>query len=396
MKGENDMKYSADLKQQLVTLQNEARELVKNEDAKAEQIDAKATEIENLKAKIKMQEQIEDEEQQNAENKIGLGGMKPLEDGVDDKATYEDAFYNALAGKLLTAEQGEVLTKFNNALSSSTGEDGGYLIPVDQQTEINELKRAYEPLENLVTVEPVVTLTGSRNLEKDAQYTPFAEFAEGEDVPASDTPQFVNITYAIKDRGGILPVPNNLLADNKANLKAYLNRWLAKKQVATRNKLIVDLLKTKAKTALTSIDDVKNVLNVTLDPAISAMSQIVMNQDSFNTFDKMKDGDDKYLLQPDPTDPTKKLLAGRPVKVVSNKVIATRTDEATSKKYAPVIIGSLKEAVVLFDRQAMSLLATTIGGTAFGKNRTEIRAITREDVKGFDLEAVVFGEIEVQ
>lgn len=388
------MKYSAILKQELTKLQDEAKELVNRDDATAEQINAKAVEIENMKAKIEMQEQIEDAEKNVAGEKIIGGGMKIEGKMLNEKQVYEDAFYNALAGKPLTAEQNEALLNVNNVLSSGTGEDGGYLIPVDQQVEINELKRAFEPLEELITVETVSTLTGSRNLEKDAQYTPFTEFGEGEDVPASDAPQFVNIPYTIKDRGGILPVPNNLLADNKANLQAYLNRWLAKKSVATRNKLIVDLLNTKSKTAITGIDDVKNVLNVTLDPAISAMSIVLMNQDSFNAFDKMKDSNNDYLLQPDPTNPTKKILVGRPVRVVSNKVIPTRI--ADTKKLAPIIIGSLKEAVVLFDRQAMSLLATAIGGTAFGKNRTEIRAITREDVKGFDMDAVVFGEIEVQ
>ncbi|WMI80909.1 phage major capsid protein [Anaerotignum sp. MB30-C6] len=390
------MKLSDALKLDLGKLQNKAEELVKDDAATLEQIEAITKEMENLQAKIKMQEQVENAEMDEVIAEISGGGMSPLDNGANDKIVYEDAFYNALAGRALTAEQNEMLLKVNNALSSGTGEDGGYLIPVDQQVSINELKRAFEPLEGLVTVEPVSTLTGSRNLEKDAQYTPFVEFAEGENVPETDSPQFMNITYQIKDRGGILPVPNNLLADNKANLQAYLNRWLAKKSVATRNKLIVDLLNAKAKTAIAGIDDVKNVLNVTLDPAISAVSEIIMNQDSFNVFDKMKDVDGKYLLQPDPTNPTKKLLAGRPVKVVSNKTIATRTDATTSKKYAPVIIGSLKEAIVLFDRQATSLLATSIGGTAFGKNRTEIRAITREDVKGFDMEAIAYGEIEVQ
>lgn len=390
------MKYSDEMKQELAKLQNEAKALIGNADATAEQVNAKAAEIENLKAKIKMQEAIENSEQEEIEKKQAIGSGVIVTAEADKKAMYEDAFYNALAGKSLTSEQKSVLMDVNNALSSGVKEDGGYLIPVDQQVTINELKREFEPLEGLVTVEPVSTLTGSRNIEKDAQHTPFVEFTEGDQIPETDAPQFVNITYQIKDRGGILPVPNNLLSDNKANLQAYLNRWLAKKSVATRNKLIIDLLNTKAKTVITGIDDVKNVLNVTLDPAISSMAQIIMNQDSFNSFDKMKDTEGKYLLQPDPTNPTKKLLSGRPVSVISNKTLPTRTDSGTSKKYAPVIIGSLKEAVVLFDRQAMSLLATSIGGTAFGKNRTEIRAITREDVKSFDWSAVAFGEVEVQ
>jgi HK97 family phage major capsid protein len=133
------------------------------------------------------------------------------------------------------------------------------------------------------------------------------------------------------------------------------------------------------------------VLNVTLDPSIAAMSIVVMNQDSFNKFDKMKDSQGNYLLEKDPQNPTRKLLAGKPIYVFSNKTLKTRDDAGTKK--APVIIGSLKEAVTLFDRQAMSLLSTNIGGSAFTKNRTDIRAITREDVKMVDTASVVYGEL---
>lgn len=390
------MKLSDELRMKLAALKNAAEELVKNDAATLEQVEAKGVEIATMEAKLKMQLGAEAGEEPSA----GGTPVKPIDgaDPVDTKAVYEDAFYNALAGRPLTEAQGKSLAQVNNALSSGTGEDGGYLIPADQQVAIRELKRQYDSLEELVTVEPVATLTGNRNMEKDAQYTPFAEFSEGDTLADTDTPQFVNIAYTIKDRGGILPIPNNLLADNKANLQAYLNRWLAMKSVATRNKLIIDLLNTKAKTALTDVDSVKNVLNVTLDPAISSMSTVVMNQDAFNAFDKMKDSDGNYLLEKDPQNPTRKLLAGRPIKVVSNKTlptIVTGTGETEVKK-APVIIGSLKEAIVLFDRQQMSLLATNIGGTSFAKNRTEVRAIEREDVKGFDFSAIVFGEIKVQ
>jgi HK97 family phage major capsid protein len=119
------------------------------------------------------------------------------------------------------------------------------------------------------------------------------------------------------------------------------------------------------------------------------MAVVVTNQDGFNKFDKMKDLEGNYLLQPNPLNPTQKLLGGKPVHVFSNKTIKTVATKA------PVIIGSLKEAITLFDREQMSLLSTNIGGTAFTKNRTDIRAITREDVQMVDSAALVYGEIVV-
>ncbi|QLY82237.1 phage major capsid protein [Clostridium intestinale] len=394
------MLKSVELKNQLNQLKAEADLLMNKEGVKAEEINSKAEEIKSVKAKLDYQLQKEADEKADIENQIKNGSAAPLQQELDNKDInneYKKAFYNALRGKSLTEAQDKALVEVNNALSSTTNADGGYLIPVDQQTAIKELKRELSSLEPLVNIEPVTTLTGSRNIEKDAEHTSFVEFEEGDDVPTADSPQFNNVAYSIKDRGGILPVPNNLLSDNTANLEAYLNRWLAKKQVATRNKLIVDLLATKTKVAITGIDDVKTILNVTLDPSISAMAIAVMNQDSFNKFDKMKDSDGKYLLETNPQNPTMKLLSGKPIYVISNKTLKTITvteGEETIKK-APVIIGSLKEAITLFDRQAMSLMATNVGGDAFKKNRTDIRAITREDVKLVDTSAVVYAEIEV-
>ncbi|WP_099192209.1 phage major capsid protein [Tepidibacter mesophilus] len=391
------MKISDEIRIKLKELNNEADALMNKEGVKAEEINNKAEEIRTMKAKLNFQIQKEAAEKADAENSINAGNMNQVEGNeieVDNDAKYSKAFFNSLRGKRISIEDQELLQKFSNALSSSTGEDGGFLIPVDQKTAIKELKREYKSLEELVNVESVTTLTGSRNIEKDSLYTPFTEFTEGVDIPDTDTPQFVNIPYAIKDRGGILPIPNNLLADNNANLSAYLNRWLARKQVATRNKLIVDILNTKAKTAITNFDDLKSVFNETLDPAIAEMSVVVTNQTGFNWLDTQKDSQGNYLLQSDPTDKTKKLLFGEyPILKYSNKTLANDT---TLGIKAPIIMGSLKEAITLFDRDAISLMSTQVGGDAFKKNRTDTRAITREDIKLVDEDAFVYGEITIE
>ena len=389
------MKKSDMMKAQLETLKAEAKTLMDNAGATEEQINAKAGEISALKAKISLQEKLENEERANFDNAMNtrtaqeVTGAAGTEE-VDEKEAYKQAFFAAIAGKKVTAEQEKMLIQ--NSLSSTSGTDGGYLIPVDQQTQIKELKRQYNSLETLVNVETVGTLTGSRVIEKEALYTPFANIvAEGDTITETNSPQFLTINYTIKDYAGILTVPNNLLNDTAA-LQAYLNKWLAKKDIATRNTLIVTLLNTLTKTAIAGIDDVKTVLNVNLDPSITAMSYVVMNQDAFNKFDKMKDSQGNYLLQPLATDPTKKTLAGKEVIVFSNKVLPTRV---SGGNYAPVIIGNINEAITLFDRQAMSLLATNIGAGAFEKNQTKFRAILRLDMAKVDTSAVVFGEIVV-
>ncbi|MGL5055787.1 MAG: hypothetical protein ACRC6A_00185, partial [Fusobacteriaceae bacterium] len=50
---------------------------------------------------------------------------------------------------------------------------------------------------------------------------------------------------------------------------------------------------------------------------------------------------------------------------------------------------------VLFDRETIELKSTDVGGDAFKKNRIDMRAIMRLDVKKFDSLAVVYGEIPI-
>lgn len=279
-------------------------------------------------------------------------------------------------------------------MNEGAGEAGGFIVPTDEQTKINELKRALNPLSALVRVENVNTMSGTRVLEKASDMTPFVSVAELAAIGEIDGPKFTQVKYAIKKFAGILPISEELLADSDQNLLAYVNGWLAKKSVATENAQILAVLKTLTKAPLTNLDGIKELLNVTLDPTISLMSSVLTNQDGFNFLDKQKDTDGRYLLQPNPLDSTQKLLFGKPVTVVSNKVLPTDTSVASAKK-APVIIGSFTDAVVLFDRQATTLTGTSVGGDAWKRDSYDVKAVTRIDVQKFDDKAVVFGELTI-
>lgn len=279
-------------------------------------------------------------------------------------------------------------------MNEGAGEAGGFIVPTDEQTKINELKRALNPLSALVRVENVKTMSGTRVLEKASDMTPFASVAELAAIGEIDGPKFTQVKYAIKKFAGILPISEELLADSDQNLLAYVNGWLAKKSVATENAQILAVLKTLTKSPLTNLDGIKDILNATLDPTISLMSSVLTNQDGFNFLDKQKDTDGRYLLQPNPLDSTQKLLFGKPVTVVSNKVLPTDTSVASTKK-APVIIGSFTDAVALFDRQATTLTGTSVGGDAWKRDSYDVKAVTRIDVQKFDDKAVVFGELTI-
>lgn len=371
------MKRSDLIKEDLRAAKENARKVLASGTSTIDEINAATLNIETLEAKLNLALKEEGEIQANLKGTVL--DNKNISNGIDSQA-YENAFVSFLKGN---ASLDEKMT-IQAALSSTADADGGLLIPKDQETQVIELARDYSSLRDLVYVEPVSTLTGTRVIEVDGEYTPFAEVTEGSKISDIENGDFKAIPYSCKTYGGILPIPNNLLKDNKGNLLYHVSKWFAKKKVATENKLIGDSLSTFSKTAMKGIDDIKTVLNKTLDPAISANAIVVTNQTGFNELDKMKDIDGNYLLQPDPTKPTQKLLKGRPVKVYPDKVLANDTTKA------PVIIGDFKRAITLFDRQLLTVDSTNIGAGAFETNSTKVRGLLRMDVQKFDEKAIVF------
>jgi len=327
-----------------------------------------------------------------------FGGLPQQEEAKDVDTTHVFAQllrnrHDSLSDTELSFAKSMAVRNATN-MNEGAGEAGGFIVPTDEQTKINELKRALNPLSALVRVENVNTMSGTRVLEKASDMTPFASVAELAAIGEIDGPKFTQVKYAIKKFAGILPISEELLADSDQNLLAYVNGWLAKKSVATENAQILAVLKMLTKAPLTNLDGIKELLNVTLDPTISLMSSVLTNQDGFNFLDKQKDTDGRYLLQPNPLDSTQKLLFGKPVTVVSNKVLPTDTSVVSAKK-APVIIGSFTDAVVLFDRQATTLTGTSVGGDAWKRDSYDVKAVTRIDVQKFDDKAVVFGELTI-
>jgi HK97 family phage major capsid protein len=371
-----------EIRTQVAALKNEARHLV-GED-KLTEAKAKAKEAEQLAEKADLLAQLEADDLNNVKEPKG-----EKKDKDELKATYNKAFFKAFRRQRLTPDEIDAV----NALTSSEDADGGLLVPEDVLTAINFYKRTLSQLEPLINKVSVATDAGSRVFEKIAVMAPLANITDDTaDIAEMTSPQFEALTYAIKKYAGWLPVPNDLLKDSDQNIMAYLAQWIARKSVVTRNALILAVLKAGSATALADYKAIKKALNVTLDPMIAANAVIVTNQDGFQYLDSLEDGTGKPILQVDVTAPAKKLFAGKRVEVVANSVLTT---SGTSTKKAPMFIGDLNEAVVMFERQGYQVDSTNVGGTAFRKDRTEIRVIEREDIKARDTDAFVYGEIDV-
>lgn len=276
-------------------------------------------------------------------------------------------------------------------MSEGVPADGGLVVPQDIRTAIKELRRGEDSLEELVNVEPVTTLSGSRVIEVNAEEAPFDNIEEGADFPDVQTPQFKQVEYKVKKKGGTLKVTRELIQDSDQNIQAYLKRWIAKKAKVTRNFLILkkaDEITKGKEVPVSTLDELKDIFNVKLDPSIAAMAVVVTNQDGFNYLDKLKDSDGKYVLQQDPTQATKKLLFGTyPIRRVSNKTLKSVEGKA------PIYCGCLKEAITIFDREVLTIEMNTQGDSYWNKDLAGIKVRERLDIKDVDTEALIKGEI---
>lgn len=352
-------------------------------DGKMDEAKAAKDELKVLQDKFDLLKDIEDPE--------GNGAMQPPKNTIpaDPKDSTKE-FANA-------ARSG-----FKNTMTEGSQADGGYTVPEDIQTRVNEYRSAKASLIDLVDVESVTTNKGSRTYKKRSQQTGFSKVAEGGKIAAKATPQFERMSYEIDKYAGYLPVTNELLADTDANITGTLITWLGDESRVTRNNIILTAAKTKAKTEIAGLDDIKRALNVTLGQAFKSTSRIVTNDDGLQWLDTLKNDKGEYLLQPSPADPMQmRLCAGAtiiPVTIIPNQDLASDTATAGHRK-VPFIIGDLKEGIKFFDRNQMSIMTSNIAAignlNAFEEDLTIFRAIEREDCKVKDEAAFVYAELDL-
>ena len=433
---------------------NEVKSLVK--DGKLDKAREAKDELKELQEKFDLLFDLDEEEHEEIEGKVATGAAKTI-GGKADKKNLVKAFVNIVKCGFLKREPDEGDVKvYKDALSTDTtkGDDDemgiGVTVPEDIRTDIIELRRSEDNLEQYVNVEGVTTKSGSRNIEVDADSTPFDNVDEEADFPDMDEPKFKKIVYAIKKKGGILKITAELFEDTAANVMAYINKWIAKKTKATRNAMILKVADemTKGKeVVISTIDSLKDVFNVGLDPAITTGAMVIANQNGYNYLDKLKDKDGKYILQPNPTQPTQMMLFGKyPIVKVSKRTVksesvyspvftisgsklaidgtttaidASATSDVTAwkvvkgkyvvtckgqeqettvdaKVYAykhPVYMGDLKEAITLFDRNVITIDMNDKAAGLWEKDMTGIKVRDRFDVQPVDDGAIIKGNI---
>lgn len=392
-------------------------------------------EIVNLRKEADIMQELEAEDKGEIANKLANEGSTsdapapaptPIKDLTAMNSEEKDklevkAFAKALAGKPLTDIE-------NSTLSSNRDSEGGYIIPKDVRTRINELEKEHVSLRSLVSVESVSTLSGSRVIEVDADTVGFEELSELEAINQMNGPKFELIEWKIRTLGGLMPIPKDLLDDETGGLVNYLASWILRKRYATDNKMILNedgsngsqgiIGCSKLKKDMKASDrlferivtetpitykEVKSIINKGFRRPIAKKSKIVTNQSGLDHFDGLEDKNGRPYLTGDGTEAFPYKFKGRVIEVYDDETLPNMTREEVlgdtdeSTKYdelIPFIIGSFKSALKLYDRKKTSVKTSSEAG--FKTNSVLLRAIVRQDTRIWDNRAlkVVFSPVD--
>lgn len=236
---------------------------------------------------------------------------------------------------------------------SLTTDSGFVVIPEEIVTDILKLKEVEFNLDQYVTVKQVKNGSGKYPVVRQSQVAALPEVAELAQNPELAVKPFFELAYDIKTHRGYFMISREAIEDAQIDVLGELKQWMARTIAATRNSAIINVLKnggpgedgptTKIPAAtVTSIDDIKDAVNVNLLPNYEHNVAIV-SQSAFATIDKLKDKQGNYLVQADIKEASARRLLGAKVVVLPDEMLGE--DGANT-----IVIGNLKDAITLFDR----------------------------------------------
>ena len=220
------------------------------------------------------------------------------------------------------------------------------VIPIDRITKPEKQPETVVDLRQHVGRVPVTTGTGSYPILK-ANKNKMISVEELAKNPALANPEFTKVSYEIATYRGYIPVSQEALDDSDIDLGGLVAEHIQRQSLNTSNAAIAAKLQTATAKIVTTIDDLKDIVNVAIDPAYAV--KIIASQSFFNELDKMKDNDGRYLLQQDVTVASGYKLLGREMVVMADDVIGTVAGDKVAFVGDPALFAKY------FDRQQASV-----------------------------------------
>lgn len=376
-----------ELKEKISSLKEEALKALENDDL--ELAKEKREEIKKLEEELKKLEEENKEDEDNQEVDVKVTENRSLKnDGFEvskPEVTSAEvrAFEKYLQGEKRDIDGGSLKT-----------DSGFVVIPEEIVTDILKIKEAEFNLDQYVDVKKVSNGTGKYPVVRQSAVAALPVVEELAENPELAVKPFFELAYDIKTHRGYFRISREAIEDSKINVLQELKLWLARTIAATRNAAIIDLLKnggpgedgeqTKLlNETVTSIDDIKDVINLNIQPNYEHNVAIV-SQSAYASLDKLKDKLGNYLIQPDIKEASAKRLLGARVVVLPDEMLGENGANT-------VLVGNLKDAVVLFDRSQYQAQWTDY--MHFGEC---LMVAVRQDVRILDKKAAVVLNLDLQ
>lgn len=301
--------------------------------------ETKATEIQEAKPK---EQQAQPEKQESTEPTSNTNPINKKD--KEEKRSME----------VILNDKKETYTRSINQFIRTKGEkrDGlttvgaEAVIPVDRITKPEKQPETVVDLRQHVGRVPVTTGTGSYPILR-ANKNKMISVAELAKNPALANPEFTKVNYEIETYRGYIPVSQESLDDSDIDLGGLVAESIQRQSLNTSNAEIAAKLQTATAKTVTTIDDLKDIVNVAIDPAYNV--KFIASQSFFNELDKMKDNDGRYLLQQDVTVASGYKLLGREVVVMADDVIGKTAGDKVA------FVGDPSLFAKYFDRQQASV-----------------------------------------
>lgn len=377
----------------------EARTLAEDGKGGSEEFAAKMAEVDAFNAEITGVEKLLAVEEKEADEAMKRDETaKGLKKGIAQGQSSEDDGY-AKAVKEFAAHARTGFPKEKAAsgmMNEGAGADGGYTVPEDIVNRAIELRDSEDSLLSEVTVVNVSAPKGRRTFKTRGQHTGFLTVEESKKFGKTATPQFTTVNYNIEKRGGYLPVTNELLEDSDEAIANDVITWLGGEARVTANNEILAVLTSKPAKKLDGLDSILAAW-ISLGAQFRADSAIYTNDDGLLYIATLKDANGRYLLSPNPSEPSSLRLACGPflipIKCYSNETIPT------TGGHVPMIIGNLKEGVFYWDRRQLTIKESDVAVAgelnAFEEDLTLWRASLRDDCTERDGEAWINGYLDI-
>lgn len=360
----------------------------------AEETDNKAAEekedtsVDDAKGEEKSDDKPSNDDKPSSEEKLEPPAIEKVEEPTEeekDKKKKEGA-KRSMAKLNQNPETNEEVLAFEQYMKSKgakrdnvKSDDVGVTIPEDIKYIPEKEVKTVQDLSELVQKTSVSTASGKYPILKRAN-AKFNTVAELEKNPELARPEFETINWEVETYRGAIPISQEALDDSVANLTAIVSENINEQKINTLNERIGEVLKAFNPTSVSNVDDLKEIINVKLDPGYDR--QIICTQSFYQAVDTLKDKNGRYLLNDSIINTSGNTLLGMNVTVVRDDLLGKNGD-------ALAFIGDVKRGVLFADRTDVSV--QWIENEIYGKY---LMGAFRFDVKQADKNAGFFVTFE--